>query len=1091
MCVSSPTRAPQVCTASLSFHAPLAAVLLVAVLLSAASPAVLPVQSAQAQTVPQQSIYPNLTGQALIDKLRQDYEPSQTLGYDRARDELYRYLDTERGQLVGVYGGYSVDIPANEDPSSYAYQNGSGISAEHTWPQSKGAGSEPQKSDMHSLFPVKQTINSARGNYPYDDVVDADTDTWYRLDQSQSSTPTSSIDAFSEFDSQFPNSANYSSRFEPREAHKGNAARAVFYFYVVHNGAISDPNFFSAQKEELIEWHGQDPIDQNEYDRSQWIASKQGTNNPFVLDTTLVRRAFQSASGPTLSLSTATKSVSEGGGSFSLTITLNNPDGNSVSADLALDTGSSSADASDFGSFSTQTVSFSSSASDGATRSVSITLTDDGTAEGTESGIFQLKNVQSSGSALIGSPSTTDVSVNDNDGTPANLVISQYAEDGDVKGVELWNTGSSAIDFSNQSLNLNRYANGSGSPTTAFTKSSGTLAAGDVLVVADGGANNIWANSGITYEQANVGFNGNDALEVVLDGQTADVFGTIGSDPGSAWSGSGVSTVDQNIMLKEGVTAGDTNGWIDPSIRFAKAASAPLDDGSDGDLYGFGTAPGQVACEEPTGQPTNLSLSPSSTTIDGSLTAESTADGRLIVRSTSSSLTSQPTDGTSYSSGDALGGGTVVASTSNTSFTASGLSSGQTYYIFVYSLGTTSRIDGACMNGPNYQTAPPLAGSATTTSGTTTTLFSEPFDDATQYSITTGSDSRDGSDNYFTRTDGSAIDKSYSGVSGSFFAGQDLDDGQVLGSTPGVLTWSDINISGATNLSFSGKFGEADDGGDIDDDDYLLVEYRIDGGSWQNLIAFENDGSQYNTDFLEDTDFDGIGDGTNITSSSGLTSFSKSISGTGTSLDLRFTGSVDSGDEDFAIDDFEVSGAVSGSQSPIVSFNNATRSVSEGNNGSQTINVKVSVTDPDPNLSTSADVEVKTGTATSGSDYSFQTTTLTFSAGSSGPKSVPLTVLGDSDVEGDETVTLTLTNISGGDGATAGSPSDVSIEITGDDASAPSDGTIWKARTRSPLMLKSPVTDTRCSVERSMPPQVERVTTHMEVPQPWPTAETR
>jgi hypothetical protein len=991
--------------------------------------------------VPQQSIYPDLTGQALIDKLRQEYAPTQTLGYDVARDKLYRYLDDNRGTLVGVYGGYSVDIPQGEDPSSFAYQNGSGISAEHTWPQSKGAGSEPQKSDMHNLFPVKQTINSARSNHPFDDIPDSGTDTWYRLDQSQSSIPTSSIDVYSETDSQFPSSTIYSSRFEVREDHKGNTARAMFYYYVVHNGTISDPDFFAAQEEELIEWHNLDDVDPEEVDRSEWIATQQGTNNPFVLDTTLVRRAFDaSASGPTLQLASASESVSEGDGSFSLTVQLNSPDGNAVDADLAL-LGTSSADESDFGSYTTQTVSFGAGAADGATQTISITLTDDASAEGTESGVFALQNVQTSGGAAIGSPSATDVSVSDNDGTPSGLVISQVAEDGNVKGLELWNAGSASIDFSATPLRIERYANGSTTPTTDFTKNSGSLAAGEVLVVADGNANSIWSNEGIAFEQADLGFNGNDALEILVDGQRADVFGTIGSDPGSAWMGNGVSTADENLVLQSGITTGDTNGWTDPSTRFATAATAPLDDGAGADLYGFGAAPGSAACPVPDTQPTNLSLAASTGSIDASYDAASTADGYLVVRSQSSTLTGDPADGTTYSSGDALGGGTVVASTSATNVTAPGLDAGTTYTVFVFAQGTASPAGTPCTGGPAYRTGTPLTGSATTSSSSASALFTEPFDDASQYTITVGSDATDGTDNYFTRVDGTTIDKTYSGTNGPFFAGQDIDDPQVLGSETGQLTWTGIDISGASNLSFTGRFGEVLDGsGDIDDDDKLLVEYRIDGGSWTNLIAFRNNGASTNTNFLEDTDFDDVGDGRIISSSAGtMESFTKSIAGTGSTLDLRFTASIDSGDEDFAIDDFEVTGS-SGSTVPSVEFVTNARSAAEGDAGTSTVDLDVTVASPDPNLSTSADVRVAGGTATEDSDFSFQPTSLTFPAGSSGPRSVPLTILGDTDVEGDETVVLEITNVTGGNGAVTGSPAQLTFTLTGDDAARPASG---------------------------------------------------
>ncbi|MFO8087643.1 MAG: choice-of-anchor J domain-containing protein [Bacteroidales bacterium] len=197
-------------------------------------------------------------------------------------------------------------------------------------------------------------------------------------------------------------------------------------------------------------------------------------------------------------------------------------------------------------------------------------------------------------------------------------------------------------------------------------------------------------------------------------------------------------------------------------------------------------------------------------------------------------------------------------------------------------------------------------------------FWTEDFSSSTQYAVTLGAEGNDGSSDYFQRTDGANINKTYAQANGSFFAGQDIDDSGWAGSaSPSQLTWTGIDISGKTNIEFSGLFGEAyDSPGDIDNSDYLYLEYRIDGGSWDTLIAFRNDGSTYNSNFYEDTNLDGIGDGALISNDT-LNSFTKSISATGSLLDLRFTAAVNSGDEDFAIDEFQLSAAGS---APSVSY---------------------------------------------------------------------------------------------------------------------------------------------------------------------------
>ena len=116
-------------------------------------------------------------------------------------------------------------------------------------------------------------------------------------------------------------------------------------------------------------------------------------------------------------------------------------------------------------------------------------------------------------------------------------------------------------------------------------------------------------------------------------------------------------------------------------------------------------------CKDPTDQASSLILNAvSNSQIDGHFDSSGTgADGFLVVRSTSSSLSVDPTDGTAYASGDALGGGTVVKASSDTSFSASGLNDSTTYYFFVFAYN-----DSNCSNGPAYNTSGSLTGNETT-----------------------------------------------------------------------------------------------------------------------------------------------------------------------------------------------------------------------------------------------------------------------------------------------------------------------------------------------------------------------------------------
>lgn len=235
----------------------------------------------------QAQIEPGKMGEELITALQNTYTPSSTLGYGPARDILYSEIDNVGNDLFGIYSNFKVTLDPNEDPSVSAFQDGAGINAEHVYPQSKGASSEPQKSDLHNIFPSKVNVNEARGSCEFRDVEDSDTEKWFFEATQLSATPTSNIDAYSEKDEE-------DCGFEPRESVKGDIARAVFYFYTIYQSAANgaDPNFFHNQKEILFQWHLDDPVDATEEARNNGITDKQGNANPFILDETLVQRAY-------------------------------------------------------------------------------------------------------------------------------------------------------------------------------------------------------------------------------------------------------------------------------------------------------------------------------------------------------------------------------------------------------------------------------------------------------------------------------------------------------------------------------------------------------------------------------------------------------------------------------------------------------------------------------------------------------------------------------------------------------------------------------------------------------------------------------
>jgi endonuclease I len=167
-----------------------------------------------------------------------------------------------------------------------------------------------------------------------------------------------------------------------------------------------------------------------------------------------------------------------------------------------------------------------------------------------------------------------------------------------------------------------------------------------------------------------------------------------------------------------------------------------------------------LPCTAPTAQPTALTfLTITNTSIAGSFTAASPAANEyLIVRSNSSTLNTMPSNGTVYSSDDVIGNGIVVDRGNITSFTANSLSSGSTYYFFIFSISST------CTGGPLYLTTSPLTGNAATTAPP---ACSAPTGVAGTLNLTPASTSINGSFAAATGADGYLVIRSSSSTLGA------------------------------------------------------------------------------------------------------------------------------------------------------------------------------------------------------------------------------------------------------------------------------------------------------------------------------------
>jgi endonuclease I len=180
-------------------------------------------------------------------------------------------LDGDGTDVTLIYSG-------SEMSNELAGDSRSGWNREHLWPQSLGVGdSGAAFADVHHLRPSGWRVNSARGNKFFGSCLDESTDscTIPAHDGAASDTEADALN------------------FLPPEAVRGDIARALFYMDIRYNESTHEVDLVLSDcpggssntmgyLSQLLEWHQDDPVSDEELDRNEKACYWQGNRNPFV-----------------------------------------------------------------------------------------------------------------------------------------------------------------------------------------------------------------------------------------------------------------------------------------------------------------------------------------------------------------------------------------------------------------------------------------------------------------------------------------------------------------------------------------------------------------------------------------------------------------------------------------------------------------------------------------------------------------------------------------------------------------------------------------------------------------------------------------
>ena len=149
----------------------------------------------------------------------------------------------------------------------------------------------------------------------------------------------------------------------------------------------------------------------------------------------------------------------------------------------------------------------------------------------------------------------------------SELFISEYIEGGgNNKSIEIFNPSRVTVDLASYTVELYKNGNTSSSVSVALT---GNLLPDSVFVIVHSSANTALKNHADLLVNS-LTFNGDDAITLEKSGVKVDIFGEIGTDPGTSWSNNGANTKDKTLVRKFSIQLGVTvnPSGFDPSVEW-------------------------------------------------------------------------------------------------------------------------------------------------------------------------------------------------------------------------------------------------------------------------------------------------------------------------------------------------------------------------------------------------------------------------------------------------------------------------------------------------------------------------------------------